>query len=302
MALRTIHGLGPVKLRNLYVDGVCPSELLRSPNLLKGGGKQVVSLRRQILDIGEYTLASQESSFDNQSNRAKELGITLITYGSPYYPPHLLESGYPVPILFARGCLSVLQNRKVVACVGSRRIAEPYSNLHHRVAELAARQGFAIASGFALGADTLGHKAAIDAGGTTIAVMPCGLDRPFPPENKSLWNELLNCGRAVAISESFIGTRASSLALKKRNKVIVGCSAGVMISQTSSKGGAMNAYRAAVEQKKPVATFPDIGCSGVDVTGNVSIAKGSPSLVRVLDVQHGTEDVAKWLSMLSSLT
>src|SRR5262249_48141591 len=135
-------------------------------------------------------------------------------------------------------------------------IRPPYSEWERVFAKTACRCGYVIASGFALGADTIGHRAALLGAGNTICVLPGGLDRPFPPENKDLWEELLSSQRAVMISEAPFGARASSLTLRKRNKLIVACALGVLVAQTSSKGGAMNAFRFAVEAKKPVSTFP----------------------------------------------
>src|SRR5262249_32927913 len=153
----------------------------------------------------------------------------------------------------------LLASGKTVACVGSRNIRAPYDSLHARFAETASREGFAIVSGFALGADTIGHRTAYERGGTTICVMPSGLDRPFPPENRPLWKEFLDSPNVVFVSEFPFGTGAASLNLRKRNKLIVAFSLGVLVSQSSTKGGAMNAYRFALEQKKPIATFSGDG-------------------------------------------
>jgi DNA processing protein len=179
-------------------------------------------------------------------------------------------SNNPVPVLFVRGALDVLKIRRVVACVGSRQIHPPYDELHRAFARVACDEGFAISSGFALGADSIGHTAALDAKGRTICVMPCGLDRPFPPENRELWDRALIDKGAVFISEFPFGTRASSLTLRRRNKLIVAAALGVLVSQSSTTGGAMNAYRFALEQRKPVATF---ACNGKsDTSGNAAMS------------------------------
>ena len=80
----------------------------------------------------------------------------------------------------------------------------------------------------------------------------------FPPENRKLWRQLVDSGRAVFLSEFAFGRRAGSLTLRKRNKLIVAVSRGVLVGQTGKSGGAMNAFRFGLEQKKPIATFePD---------------------------------------------
>jgi DNA processing protein len=97
--------------------------------------------------------------------------------------------------------------------VGSRGIRSPYNPLHESFARAACRLGYAIVSAFAVGADAIGHRAALTAAGQTTCVMPCALDRPFPPENKGLWEEVLNYSGASAMSEFAFGTAASVLNL-----------------------------------------------------------------------------------------
>jgi DNA processing protein len=187
--------------------------------------------------------------------RAHQHRARIVTYADPHYPANVYDSNNPIPVLYVRGDLDLLAKTRVIACVGSREVGPPYSDLHYNFAKHAAARGFTIVSGFALGADSLGHHAAVDANAATTLVMPCGLDRPFPPENKAFFQELMDYTMAVAVSEFPFGTAASSLTLRKRNKLIVAFALGVLLSQTSATGGAMNAYRFALEQHKPTATF-----------------------------------------------
>jgi predicted Rossmann fold nucleotide-binding protein DprA/Smf involved in DNA uptake len=124
--------------------------------------------------------------------------------------------------------------------------------------------------------------------------MPGGLDRPFPPENKSLWSSLLEYPSATFVTESPFGTAASSLTLRKRNKLIVAFSRGVLVAQSSAKGGAMNAYRFAVEQRKPVATFS--ADDSADTSGNSQI----PNYQNAVVLKSEPEAFERWLQTLSS--
>ena len=146
----------------------------------------------------------------------------------------------------------ILNNDKSVACVGSRKIREPYAGLGKNFGTFASDKGFTVVSGFATGSDRIGHESAYESGGKTILVMAGGLDRPFPPDNRGLWNQLNEYPYAVAVTEAPFATGASSLLLRRRNKLIVALSNAVMIFQSTSKGGAMNAFRFALEQKKSV--------------------------------------------------
>jgi DNA processing protein len=205
-----------------------------------------------------------------------------------------------MPILYIRGAIEALNNDAAVACVGSRRIRSPYNALHAAFARQACAQQTAIISGFALGADTIGHTTAWESKGQTVCVMPGGLDRPFPPENKLLWEKLLEYSGAVFISEFAFGTSASALTLRKRNKGIVALARGVLVSQSSDKGGAMNAFRFALEQHKPVATFAADG--NPDTSGNDMIAQDKKLQATVFPTNRpAPEDYQQWLRTLSSL-
>jgi DNA processing protein len=138
--------------------------------------------------------------------------------------------------------------------------------------------------------------------------MPSGLDRPFPPENRPLWDRLLEYPEAVFVSEFPFGTPASALTLRKRNKLIVAFGQGVLVSQSSVKGGAMNAYRFGLEQHKPVATFAGDGTP--DASGNNFIIEEAkrqqPTLAESLDpalpAEPDYDRWKRWLHALSSST
>ena len=156
-----------------------------------------------------------------------------------------------------------------------------------------------VVSGFAIGADSIGHKTAFETGGRTVCVMPCGLDKVFPPENHSLWKRLLEYPSAAFVSEVGFGQRASSLLLRKRNKLIVSFAQAVLVAQSGDKGGAMNAYRFAREQKKLVATFmPD---NTKDTEGNALIESDTRTDGVAFDVRDDQSKFKMWLNELSQV-
>ena len=268
--LDSINGFGPQKMKLLHDAGIEAAQVLREPGLLPIPGKRGDMLRAQLAAEGKDRWKRCFERAEKQISIARETSSSIITYQHPAYPKHVFESNNPTGILYVRGPLHLLSNLWTVACVGSRGIREPYARFHADFARTAARLGFTVISGFALGADTVGHKAAMAAGGHTVCVMPSGLDRPFPPENKLLWRSFLEGSQAVFVSEFPFGTGANSLNLRKRNKLIVAFAQGVLVSQSSDKGGAMNAYRFALEQRKPVATFEQDQTS--ETSGNALIA------------------------------
>lgn len=270
LTVESVKGFGPQKFRELYDSGISAAEVIASPSRLPTKGIRGEAFRNALVAVTPAEMRTHRDRAVRQLVKAYQHGAAVLTYSNPGYPRNIWRSNNPVPVLYVKGELGILSGPMAVACVGSRQTAGAYAARHHEFAAYAASHGFTIVSGFALGADTIGHKAAREVGGKTLCVMPCGLDRPFPPENRKLWNELLKYPGATMVSEFPFGTAASSLTLRKRNKTIVAASLGVLLSQSSAKGGAMNAYRFAEEQHKPVATFESDGSD--QTSGNRMIA------------------------------
>ncbi|MCY4668932.1 MAG: DNA-processing protein DprA, partial [Rhodococcus sp.] len=233
-----------------------------------------------------------------QLERAGECRGSILLHGDQEYPRRVYESNNPVPVLYVRGDPGIWNGCASVAVVGSRAVRDPYASCARSFAAIAAQRGMVIVSGFASGTDSTGHKSARDVGGRTICVMPCGLDRVFPPENRSLWEDLLAYAGAVFVSEFGFGQRASSLMLRKRNKLIVAFAQGVLVAQSATNGGAMNAYRFGRDQKKPIATFSADGSAYT--TGNALISEETRAHNSTFEVTADESAYAAWLDGLSS--
>lgn len=309
LLLDTVKGFGPQKFKELHEAGLRPSEVLADPSRVPMTGKTGEKFRAALAGVDDQAREIAHARAVRQLVRAQQHDARVVTYLDELYPANVYESNNPIPVLYVRGNPEVLRHRRTVAMVGSRETAPPYSTRHEELASHAVRARFAISSGFARGADTIGHLAARDAGGRTMLVMPCGLDRPFPPESRDLWTELLTYDGAVMVSEFSFGTSASTLTLRKRNKLIVAFSLGVLLSQSSAKGGAMNAYRFAEEQGKPVATFTSDGQERT--SGNRHIAQqagqttldGTGSSATVFPADRAAPEAwDAWLDELSSST
>ncbi len=296
--LERIKGFGPMKFRAMHNAGIHPQEAIENPKILPFSGLTGQNLRNAVTSLSIADVNDGRTRAIEQVERAKINASSILTYGDRDYPECVYNSNNPVPVLYVRGDPAIWQGAGSIAVVGSRNTRDPYTIYARQFVKLAVAKGKSIVSGFATGADSAGHTAALEFGGCTVCVMPCGLDNLFPPENRALWQKFLTHPRAVFASEFGFGQRASSLLLRKRNKLIVAFAQGVLVAQSAIDGGAMNAYRFGREQKKPVATFRSDGSAAT--SGNKVIEEDIKTGGLAFDMSTSSSMPEEWLQELSS--
>jgi DNA processing protein len=271
--LMSVRGFGAVSALTAWQSGLDPDTLLERPELLPFAGARASGIISGIRALSKRDRERSLVFARAQVEAARATGVSLVGYDHPSYPVLVRESSFPCPILWVAGDVRLLDalSDRSVALVGSRSIGEPYSTLHATAAHVAVALDFVVVSGFALGADSIGHREAHRLGGRTAAVLPCGLDQVFPPENRPLHRDLLDKGHALFMSQFPLGTRSDAIKLRARNRLVVAASLGVLVSQSRSDGGAMIAYRAALQERRPVATFASDGSERS--SGNSVIAR-----------------------------
>jgi DNA processing protein len=267
--LDNIRGIGPIKFRQIYETYKSFSsfwEIVTTTNELQLEKDETLkgSLDKKFLtQIKEYAeyLDSSKEFMEQQLERAKSLGGKLVTYIDCEYPRNLYLTNQCVPILYALGNVDILREWNCCAVVGTRNPSEWSINQTKEAIQNLVKQSTVVVSGLAKGIDAIAHDTTLIQRGKTIAVLGCGTDICYPQENRPLYERIRQKG--VVISEYPFGTRISPVSLQKRDKIIVGLSKNVLVAQTSKEGGTMNAYRAAVEQKKAVGIFlPPFGIAG----------------------------------------
>ncbi|MEZ4528423.1 MAG: DNA-processing protein DprA [Desulfobacterales bacterium] len=176
----------------------------------------------------------------------------IVTMNDPDYPDLLREIPDPPPFLYVSGQL--IRSNACVAVVGTR---NPTSYgifaTRHLCRELAA-MNISIVSGMARGIDTAAHRAALEAGGKTIAVLGSGLERIYPPENKELFHSI--SGSGAVISEFPLSAEPEPHHFPVRNRIISGMSLGTVVVEASRKSGSLITARLAAEQDREVFAVP----------------------------------------------
>jgi DNA processing protein len=190
---------------------------------------------------------------------ARALGIDAIAWGDPRYPA-LLASIPDAPIVLWLKGNPALLSRPSVAIVGSR-AATPYGlEAASRLAGDLAAAGALVVSGLARGVDSTAHRAALDSGGNTAAVLGSGVDIIYPPEHGKLADEIARNG--VVLSELPPGTPPLPFHFPARNRLISGLSLAVVVVEAAERSGSLITAGFALEQGRAVLAVPGNVLSG----------------------------------------
>ncbi len=277
--LRSEH-VGPATFRQLIARSGSAAAALRAlPELARRGGRH--RLRIATPGEAEAELAAVAAA-----------GGRLLWLGEADYPAALAALDDAPPVLTVAGAAALLA-RPAVALVGARNA----SGNGRRMAELLARglaeAGLTVVSGLARGIDTAAHQGALAAagGGSTIAVLAGGLDRPYPPENLPLCRRIAEAG--LLLAEMPPGTVPQARHFPRRNRLISGLSLAVVVVEAAERSGSLITARLAGEQGREVLAVPG---SPLDPR-----AQGANRLIRegALLVQS-VEDILEALGQLPS--
>ncbi len=156
-------------------------------------------------------------------------------------------------MLYVRGDLAP-EDEWSVAVVGTRKITPYGREVTHQLCTALARRNITVVSGLARGVDAVAHRAALDAGGRTIAVFACGVDVVYPSEHRQLAADITSSG--ALISEYPVGSTPDSSNFPARNRIISGVSLGTVVVEAGEKSGALITASRALEQNREVFAVP----------------------------------------------
>ncbi len=270
-----VNGIGPVRLQSLLDNyGDIEAAWQANPGELLGLGLDKRAIENLIH-------ARKTLNLEAELTKIEQLGIKLLTWDSPTYPASLKNISAPPIILYVRGNL-VVEDKWAVAIVGTRR-ATPYGKECARLlARGLAEHGITVVSGLAYGIDTEAHRVALERQGRTIAVLGCGVDVVYPPENQKLSQAIAESGALV--SEYALGTEPLSVNFPPRNRIISGLSLGVVIVEGSIKSGACITVKFALEQGKEVFAVPGSILAKNSFGPNYFIQNGAKLVMTVNDI------------------
>jgi DNA processing protein len=211
--------------------------------------------------------------------RAAALEIHPLGVTDPRYPERLRQIADPPVILWMLGAAEALHG-PLVAVIGSRDPTTTGLMVAKRLSSELAGAGLTVVSGLARGIDGAAHRAAVDAGGRTVAVLGSGPDVVYPAEHRELFQAVRRAGAVV--TEFPPGARPNPRHFPLRNRIISGLSQAVVVVEASEKSGTLITARAAIEQGRDVLAVPGSVLSG-RYRGCHALIKDGARLVETVD-------------------
>ncbi|MDB5162198.1 MAG: protecting protein DprA [Candidatus Saccharibacteria bacterium] len=199
----------------------------------------------------------------------------------PYLRP-LIELAHPPTNMYYSGILPP-ERSATVAIVGTRRPTSYGKEVTYDLAYKLARKGVVIVSGLAFGIDAIAHRGALDAGGTTIAVLANGLDTIYPSSHTSLAKEIIKRGGAI-VSEYGPAVKARQFQFLARNRIVSGLSDAVVVTEAAERSGTLSTVNHALDQNKEIFAVPGNITSVLSVGPNRLLSQGAHPALSADDI------------------
>jgi DNA processing protein len=211
------------------------------------------------------------------------MNVNTLTVKQSAYPSRLLQLASPPQQLYVRGDLSALLDKPTVAIVGSRSVSPYGREVTSKLAQALAEQGIVIISGLALGVDAIAHRAALDAGGLTIAVLPSSVEHPYPASHRNLAEQIVQQG-GVLLSEYPGGAVPYKQNFVARNRIVAGLCDALLITEAAEKSGSLHTARFALETGRDVLVVPGSIYSRTSTGTNNLLKSGATPVTNMDDI------------------
>lgn len=276
LALTLVPKLGAQRIRLLMQHADHPQDIFRmsrkSLEAIEGIGPAVSDTIRKFNDWDEADRLLEET---------EKTGARIISWFDKEYPKLLREIYDPPVLLWLKGEVSAL-NIPGIAVVGTRRPSGYGVKKAEQFAGELVRKGLSVVSGLAYGIDAAAHKAALAAGGTTVAVLGSGIDTVYPGRHAGLAQDIAEKGGAF-ITEFPPGTKPDAGNFPVRNRIVSGLTLGTLVIESGMEGGSMITARLALDQNREVFALPHSLDNRSGVGCNVMIKRSWAKLVQDIE-------------------
>lgn len=274
-ALKSVPLVGNVTFLRLLSHFGSPERALQA-------SEAELSQVKGVSRAAQASILGHDGSFfaQEECQRLEASGACVVDILSERYPRCLMEISDAPPYLYVRGELK--GNEVAVAVVGSRRASVYGLSTTTQIVRGLARSGVTVVSGMARGIDTAAHWGALKGGGRSVAVLGCGVDVVYPPENGALCEAVAKGGALV--SEFPLGTLPLAENFPRRNRIIAALSQGVLVVEAGEKSGSLITARYALEQGREVFAIPGNLTAPGSCGSNRLIKEGAKLVEQVEDI------------------
>ncbi|HEU0020380.1 MAG TPA: DNA-processing protein DprA [Dehalococcoidia bacterium] len=277
VALGRVRLLGTIRFRRLE------AYFGAAENVWKASYSELKAAGMEARVANEIVAARRKVSPDDEMANLARAGVKAVNWHHPAYPARLKEIHDPPPVLYYKGELLPSDERSV-AVVGTRSPTTYGREVAATLTSELARNGIAIVSGLALGIDGIAHRAALDSGERTLAVVANGLDIIYPKEHATLSQRI--SGQGAVVSEVPLGIRPDSRSFPRRNRLISGISLGTLVVEAAEGSGARWTVYHALDQDREVFCVPGSIFSPASHLTNRLIQEGAKLVSSANDVME----------------
>jgi DNA processing protein len=229
--------------------------------------------------------ASFKAGFDGRAEleRLARLGFRFLARSDPGFPQLLRAIHDPPPGLFVRGDEeTALLVRPAIAIVGARACSAYGRQIARSLGRELAAAGLVVVSGLARGVDSEAHRGALEASGSTVAVLGCGIDRDYPAANRELARQVAAIG--LIVSEYAPGVEPAPWRFPARNRIVAGLCAATVVVEARERSGALITADFALEEGREVFAVPGEITSALSAGSNALLRLGATPLTCAEDV------------------
>jgi len=277
LGFNIFKGIGPKRFQSLL------SQFGSAEEAWKASQKKLLetSIPKTILE--RFFKFRQSFSFSKVLIRMEKAGVYFVTLKESEYPFNLKKISFPPPVLFVKGQL-LKKDCLALAVIGTRKITPYGREITTKITANLAVNGFTIVSGLARGVDSTAHRSALEIGGRTIAVLGSGLNRIYPPEHKSLAEEIVNKRQGCLISQVALDFPPIKGHFPSRNRIISGFSLGVLVTEGASVSGTKITAKYCLKQKRKLFAVPGPITSPQSKAPSDLIKKGASLVTKAKDI------------------
>jgi DNA processing protein len=278
LRLRAIDGVGDLTIVRLVRAWRSPDAVLRASRdeLIQSGCSPLLADA-----IRRGPDRSSSRSIEREIEAIEREHVEVRSVLDSRYPARLNMIADPPPLLYITGTLTE-QDELAVAIVGARCATAAGRAVTEELSHDLAEAGMTVVSGLARGIDAAAHRGALAAGGRTIAVLGCGIDRTYPPEHERLRRQIEE--RGAIVSEVAMGVPPHSHHFPRRNRIISGLSLGVIVTEAAVGSGSLITARLAAEQGREVFAVPGFVKQDTSRGTNALLKEGAALIERAQDV------------------